>query len=75
MHQSINQVKYGVNIVNARVIGFVLVIIIVTVFCVIFLDGPMLVYLKLNATSMRLRLFYAKPNFRLFNVAQDLLTV
>ena len=69
------QVNYGVSILGMQYIGFVLLIMIVTVFCVILHDGPVLVYLKLNAISIYLMLFSAKLNSRLSNVAEDLLTI
>ena len=63
---------YGVNIPKVRYIGVVLLMII-TVFCRIFLNGSTLVYLKLNATSIHLMLFYAKLHiFLLFSVGVDL---
>ena len=46
------QVNYGVNILKVRCIGSGLHITLVTAFFTIFLDGPVLVYLKLNATSI-----------------------
>ena len=46
-----------------RQISFVLLIIIVTVFCMIFLDAQVLVYLKLNATSIRFDAIFRKTSF------------
>ena len=46
------QVNYSASTLRMRYIGFVLLIMIVTVFCIIFLDGPVHVYLKLNAISI-----------------------
>ena len=69
------QVNYGVSILRMQYIDFVLLIMIVTVFCIIFLDGPVLVYLKLKATSIHLMLFYAKPHSLLPNIAKALPTI
>ena len=68
------QVNYGVSILKARYISFVLFIIIVTVFCRIFLGGE-LIFLELNATSIHLMLSHSKLHSLLFNVAKDLLKI
>ena len=49
-----------------------LLIMVATVFCLIFVDGPVLVYLK---STTHLTQFYAKLHFLLFNVTKDLPTV
>ena len=69
------QVNYGVNILRMQYISFVLLIMIVTVLCIIFLNGPVLVYLKLNAISVHLMLFYAKLHSLLSNVVKALPTI
>ena len=54
------QVNYIVNIPKVRYIGVVLLMMKVTVFCIIFLDGRVLDYLKMNATLINLMLFYVQ---------------
>ena len=57
---------------KSAITDFELLIMIVTVFCKIFLEGPVLIYLKLNATSIHLIPFSAKLHSLLFNIAKDL---
>ena len=57
------QVSYGVSILGMRYIGFVLLTMIVNVFCIIFLNGPVLVYLKLNAIINTFDAIFRKTTF------------
>ena len=54
------QVNYGVSILKVPDIDFMLLIMIVTIFCIIFRGGPVLVFLKLNATSIYILPYFAQ---------------